>query len=187
MKRVISVAGVLCFSLLLSACDYGYTHVTDPDKYQRTVGSYTIEYFPEDISAYTVNDYSYTSYDSLDTCTEIFLDITVSEEQFDKLILLAEQYSSDSVSKTAYYNTDYTEIVYVNNYDDYNVGESKEKKVGKADIKKVIYNKDTNNIVYVYFKAYDTGVYPVAEVAYFNRFGIDEAGYALRTESNYER
>ena len=38
-------------------------------------------FLPDDLDGYTVNAYSYTLYNYLDICYEIFLDITVTEEQ----------------------------------------------------------------------------------------------------------
>ena len=52
--------------------------------------------------------------------------------------------------------------------------------------KKIIYNPQTNRIVYVALHANDTGVYPLKDVAYFNCFHIDEKEYVKHIEYGAE-
>lgn len=186
LLKKISFAVITLFLILtISACSFGEEYITDSKQYRRFDGSQTINYFPENISNYTINDYSYRTYNYFDRCTEIFLDITVSKDEFNKLVNSARRYSKKPVTQKAYYDKDYTEIVF-DNYYGINDENAEKNNVGNADIKKVIYNRNKRNIIYVYFKAFDTGVYPLKNVAYFNHFNIKESEYAKHAESYFE-
>lgn len=183
MKKCLLLVLTLLLSLSLTACYFGDKHTTDPNQYQRNDGERNITYLPESIDNYTVNNYSYTTYRFFDTCTEIFLDITVSEEQYRQLMENAKKYSKDFTEQTAYYDKNYIEIVFSDDYalDDDTTAD--ERNVGNADIEKVIFDKNKHNIIYEYFYAFDTGVYPLKNVAYFNRFNIDENEYMQYAEN----
>lgn len=109
----------------------------------------------------------------MDTCYEIFLDITVEETEFDDLIERARAYSDTYEEQPAAYCDGYMEIVFMDAYESW----QDRAFVGQAAIEKVIYNPDTGNIVYVVFHADDTGVYQVSDVAYFERFSINADSY----------
>ncbi len=167
----------LAFVFLMMMGGTGTYYVTDPAEYGNfeTHIETEIGYFPEEISDYTVNSYSHTRYEYFDTCYEVFLDITVSEEQFQMLIAEAKSENRNKYEKSAYYAAGYQEIVFADEYEIYGDGY-----VGYSTIDKVIYNPETFNIVYESFHAHDTGVYPLSEVAYFNRFGINETEYVKK-------
>ena len=188
MKKVLSLVFVSIFVLLLTACDFGDYHYDDPKDYRRTDGSFLIKYFPKSINDFTVNSYSYNTYRFLDTCTEDFLDITVTADQFDELIQGAKDAMGIYIEQTAYYNPDYTEIIQKYEYDSYihDLYSYNSGSVDRADIYKVIYNKKTNNIIYEYFYGIDSDVYPISEIAYFNRFNISSAEYLDHCYSPYE-
>ena len=185
MKKIISVIIIICVSVLLSSCDFGDYHITDPDKYNPKDGNLTVYYFPESIDKYTVNSYSYNTYRYLDTCTEIFLDITATEKQFENIIQTAEKSSENPVIKQAFYDSDYNEIVFSDYYSKSDDSEKEKQSVGNAEIKKIIYNKKSLNIIFEYFYAVDTDVYPLDEVEYFKHFNISENDYLLHSESYY--
>ena len=152
----------------------GTTYVTDPAEY-RNVASFIEfpDFFPETIDDYTVNAYSYTLYSYFEVNYEIFLDITVSKEQFDTIIDKAKTYAVFFDEYDAYYAEGYKEIVFD---DSFSVRtRNSEKEIKSAYIRKVIYNPQTYNIVFENFNKRD--VYYIADVAYFNRFGIDPVTY----------
>ena len=70
----------LCILVLLTGCSelgIGAIQETSPTKYGEWEKYHTAPSFlPQKIDDYTVNAYSYTLYNYLDTCYEIFLDIT---------------------------------------------------------------------------------------------------------------
>lgn len=180
----VTLACAMVFALV--GCDdmgFGSKYVTDPEEYGDWESYLDIPSFlPDEIDGYRVNGYSYTLLAYMDICYEIFLDISVSREQFDKLITNAKECADLKLEKAAYYSDGYTEIVFEDHYEIFRSEEYDEVLVGWADIEKIIYNAETLNIVYVCFHANDTGVYELDEVAYFNRFGINEEEYALSIE-----
>ena len=176
------VGGVIACAVLLCAffLSMGTTYETSVSQY----GAWKDDledvpsFLPESIEGYTVNAYSYTLYSYMDTCYEIFLDITVEETEFDRLLQEAKTYPNSYVERSADYCDGYTEIVFMDVYEKYQTDDPDDlEQVGWADIEKVIYNPHTSSIVYVVFHANDTGVYDVADVAYFNRFSINADDY----------
>lgn len=179
MKRVLAIISALCVVITMSACSsllgVGTFYETSPERYGKWDTNLNVPSFlPESVENFTVNSYSYTLYSYMDVCYEIFLDVSVGEAEFAGLIDSARAYSDSYEEKRADYCDGFTEIVFM---DDYEQGENSEN-VGWADIEKVIYNPDTYTIVYVVFHANDTGVYDVADVAYFTRFSIKAQEYS---------
>ncbi|MBQ6262635.1 MAG: hypothetical protein IJK58_03880 [Clostridia bacterium] len=178
MMLFMIVVGVIClFGVLLMSMSED-VHVTDPAEYSRVDGGKTVSFFPESVEEFTINRYSYTAHRFLDDTCEIFLDITVTNEQFDRLITEARGYPG-VLEEPAYYDGDYTEIVFTDYYvlnDDPIPNDVN--RVGNAHISKVIYNEKNHNIIYEYLYALDSGSYPVYEVEYFNRFAIWEVEYS---------
>ena len=115
----------LCILVLLTGCSelgIGAIQETSPTKYGEWEKYHTAPSFlPQKIDDYTVNAYSYTLYNYLDTCYEIFLDITVSEERLNELIGNARQRSDVLIEKETYYSNGYTEIVFADMYGRSNV------------------------------------------------------------------
>ena len=145
---------------------FGTFYETDPSKYVQVM-----DYLSESIDEYTVNEYSKTQYEYLDSCRELFLDLTVTEEQFSALI--EEARSGVYLERECYYAEGYYEIVYCDEYETF----ADDDRVGLACIEKVIYNSETNNVIYECFHADDSSVYALEDVAYFRRFQIDEKEY----------
>lgn len=183
MKRITLFLLLLCITFSSVGCSsilgMGTIQETSPEKYGEWEKYHTVPSFlPENINDYAVNAYSYTLYNYMDTCYEILLDVTVSEEQFNDLIEIARQYSDTHTEKDAYYIEGYTEIVFSDVYEQGSTNKHDGlEQVGYAAIDKVIYNTDTYNIIYVSFHADDTDVYDVENIAYFNRFMISPEEY----------
>lgn len=182
MKKTVSVIIVTAL-LLLSACELNHKKTTNPDEYGSNNYISHIAYFPESIKDYSVNSYSFNSYDGQYTCTEIYLDITADEEQFDQIINTANHSENVTSKKRAFYDKDYTEIVFRDDYTEsfeYSegiTGDEKTRYAGSADIEKIIYNSKNRNIIFEYFDAQAIGKYPIDEIEYFNRFDISEDEY----------
>ncbi|MGN0557985.1 MAG: hypothetical protein ACI4IS_00865 [Acutalibacteraceae bacterium] len=187
MKKTICIILSALMLLAFAGCDrvFGKKQVTDVSEYGKAESYVNFPaFFPQSIEAYSVNSYSYTLYDYLDLCYEIFLDISATEEQFNSLISEIKSDEGIKAEHKAYYANGYYEIVFEDNYsineqNDTKINsEDKSLRVGNADIKKVVYNPKTYNIIFECFDAKDTGVYLLSEVSYFNRFGIDQYEYA---------
>ncbi len=183
VKKKVMLFILICMAILLAGCSgifgMGTIQENSPEKYGEWEKYHTAPTFlPERIDEYTINTYSYTLYNYMDTCYEIFLDITVSEEQFNELIEEAKQYTDTYMERETFYSEGYTEIIFA---DAYKKGETSKydglEQVGTAKIDKVIYNPETLHIIYVSFYAEDTGVYDVENIAYFNRFSITTDEY----------
>lgn len=163
---------------VLSGCDFGSKRISDIEQYGQYESYIELpEFFPDAVEGYTVNAYAYNLESWMDTCYEIFLDITVTKSQFDELL-------SDVIDQgqACYYSEGFYEVVFEDSYDIFTEDDNAQQVVGYADIEKVIYNPETYRIVYVALHANDTGVYPLKDVAYFNRFNIDETEYVRYIE-----
>ena len=168
---------VALISVLLTGCNMQSKHIDNPELYGEWESYLKIPSFlPKSINDYWVNNYSYTLDAYFDICYEIFLDLTVTEDQFTKMISETKAYQK-YYEKEAYYCDGYSEIVFMDFYEVYHRENETSANVGWADIEKVIYNSETLNIIYVCFHANDTGVYDLDKVAYFNRFSINEEEY----------
>ncbi|MBO5200085.1 MAG: hypothetical protein J6B93_02275 [Clostridia bacterium] len=174
LAKVFSVFIIIC--VLFTGCDdFGTFHTNDILEYGSEDNYIALpDFFPGSIYNYDVNDYSYTVYSYMDVCYEIFLDVTVPKEEFDSLLERAKAYSENYYEQAAYYKEGYSEIVFI---DEYSINDEKDKNVWNAKIEKVVFNPLTYNLVFISFDAFDSGVYPLDEVAYFNRFGIDQNEY----------
>ena len=187
---------IIILALSLVGCDmflgFGERHVDDPAEYGDWDSHLAIPAFlPDSIADYQVNGYSLIQLEYLDTCYEIFLDISVSEEQFQRLIADAKAQDPKVSDRAAYYADGYFEIIFEDLYEAYENERSEtdadiERVVGNAHIEKVIYNPEELRIVYVCFHTNDTGVYKISDVQYFNRFSITEEEYVKRYEQTYE-
>lgn len=180
IRNVLSIVIIIALTLSLSACDFGSKRVTDIQQYGKLEHYIELpEFFPNSVEGYSVNAYAYNLESWMDVCHEIFLDITVTESQFDDL--LSEDMSN---SVECYYSDGFYEIVFQDSYTIFNDEHNEEQVVGYADIEKIVYNPETCRIVFVVFHANDTGVYPLKDVAYFNCFNIDENEYVKHLKDN---
>lgn len=174
MKKALSLLVLLAMLLGLSGCDFGSKRITNVSEYGQLESYLALpDFFPASVENYEVHAYAYHLESWMDTCYELFLDITVTQDQFDALL---SGLTGDDPK--AYYAPGYYEIVFEDSYDVYEKEGSGEPVVGFADIEKIIYNPELRRIVFIALHANDTGVYPLKDVVYFNRFGIDEMEYA---------
>ena len=174
---------LVAISILFTGCDVGFgsKHTNDPEKYGMWESYLEIPPFlPTSLDSYEVNSYSYTLLAYMDICYEIFLDISVSEQELERLVAHAKEQPNYLFERPAYYSEGYTEIVFEDSYETYQQENEDERNVGWADIEKVIYSTEALNVVYVCFHANDTGVYRLKDLAYFSRFSINEWEYAAK-------
>ena len=189
-KKISCLIFLTVIALVFTGCDVGFgeKHVDDPEKYGEWESYLEIPSFlPSSIDDCQVNAYSYTLLAYMDICYEIFLDISVTEKQFEKLIYEAKQSPRYIGERAAAYCEGYFEIVFQDYYEISDFDSDTAKNVSWADIEKIVYNPKTLNIVYVCFHANDTGVYETASVAYFNRFSINEKDYVQILKSKLEK
>ncbi|MBR6514590.1 MAG: hypothetical protein IKT46_07135 [Clostridia bacterium] len=181
MKGYALIAVIICISILLCSCNtFGEIYIDNADKYgEAHFGVELEDYFPSDIKDYTVNAYSYRVYAYLDISYEAVLDITVTEQQLDQIIEEIKGKRPDYTETESYYAEGYTELVFNDEYtiDRADRAQSEEASVYHALIKKVIYSPEELRIIFVDFDPFDSYVYPLSEVEYFNMFGIDEEEY----------
>lgn len=182
MKKHLSLFLILLTVILLFTSCMGTFRYDSIEKYQRIRKDpfYNAEFIPYDTDEYTINNFSFINCVYLDTCYEVFLDITVNEKQFEDLISQSKAHGK-FVEKDTWYANGYIEIVFE---DDYHLGYGYSEdtadftpSVGWATIEKVIYNPKTLNIIFVCFHSWDTRVYKVQDIQYFNHFEIDPKEY----------
>ncbi len=148
---------------------------SDPARYEQE------DYmWPQSLEGYTVNAYLHKKYNGLGYSDERFLDLTVSEEQLADLLERARD-AKIVWEREAYYAEGYYEIVYRDHYSIFEGETTDVQLIGYAMISKVIYNPETNNIVYVDIYVNADPNLPLNEMAYFNRFDIDEYEYVEYT------
>lgn len=154
--------------------------VQDPAKYGEFSDYVELPvWFPESIAEYEVKGYSYRLLAYMDICYEVYVNAILSPEQFDEILDEALNTRGLRYEQEAYYADGFYELVFEDEYSVYDDDEDDEdeKCVGWATVEKLVYNPDTYEVVFECLHAHDTGVYPLLEVAYFNRFGIDETEY----------
>ena len=182
-KSLFSLTITMIVCLFLSSCGvFGTFKTYDVNEYGKNYAIAPCSFLPESIEKYQVNKYSCTKYVYLDDCQEIFLDITVTEEQLQEIIKDSRNNSNYRYEKNAFYNEEYKEIVFQDVYTiDYENGETTNN-VGWADIDKIIYCEKTLNVIFVCFHANDSFVHDVDEVEYFKKFSIDQEEYVTNIE-----
>ena len=199
MKRLLACLLIFCVLASCSGCGllvlaelldddmgFGSKQITDPLEYGDWESYLQIPpWMPASVEEYTVNGYSYSLEAYMDVCYEILVDLTVTEEQLEELLARARQYGPVR-EQDAYYAEGYREMVFQDVYEIYpeslQSGHRYRGQVGWADVEKIVYNPQALNVVFVCFHANDTGVYELKNVAYFNRFGIDQEEYVAHTD-----
>lgn len=149
--------------------------VQDPAKYGQ-FSKYVVlpEWFPESIENYEVQGYSYRLLAYMDICYEVYLDVVMTEAQLEETLQTVLS-AGNPYDRETYYAEGFYELVFEDEYSIYE--ESEGENVGWATIEKLVYNPTTGEVIFECFHAHDTGVYPLSEVAFFNRFGINEREY----------
>ena len=136
-------------------------------------------YLPNSLDGYTVNAFSYSvdSWNDYYTSYEIFLDITVSEEEFTKIINAVNADERTKSSTNAFYGEGFSEIVFSDTFiTEYGYS------IGPSNIEKVIYNSETHEIAFAVLFVGENALRQVSSIAYFKRFNITEQEY-LRHQS----
>ena len=170
MKKLLAL--ILSILLSLAGCE---KYTIDVAQYGQVANYITFpDYFPEAVDTYQVNGYSYRLYSYMDICYEIYLDISVEIEEMERLIATAKEKRPVYSEGEADYARGYREIVFRNAFTPYG---PEAKTVSEADIEKIVYDPDRGDMVFVRIYSVDAGVYPVAELAYFNRFDISAETY----------
>ncbi len=191
MKRLFLIAILLIACISLTSCTaftllvvgmstMGTHYYENPEDY----GKDWVEeptYMPDSIDELKVETYSYTLYEYFDTCYEIFLDVTVAEDEFDSVLAQVRASGEYICEQEAPYADGYIEIVFENLYENNKAiigdGEDQYEQVGYACIEKVIYNRETLSIIFVSIHAHDTGVYDIKDLEYFTYFSIAPEDY----------
>ena len=159
--------------------DYYTDSKDDYGKYQNTAE--LPEFFPKNLDGLTVNSYGYRDMSFGDSSYEIFLCVTVPDEDaFYAMIDKGLTNSKMKVHTAAFYNSEYMEIIFEDSYliyEDADVEDTYGELVGAANIAKIIYSEKTKCIVYEYLLVDDTGIYYVDDIMYFNFFSITESDY----------
>lgn len=188
MKKIL-LALILCFSLLANTgCSFLLvgallTNVsereTDPNQYGKFHKTVKVpDYYPESISNYTVKDYCYVIEKDSTLCYEIFIDVTMPKEDFDTMLSKIMANSRDKTVKDAFHSGDYKEIIF---RDEYKFMFNEESGwVEKAEIEKVIYNKNEPRFIFVLLYVEQDSTYDLQSVEYFNKLRIDPFDYSSR-------
>ena len=170
MKKLLAV--ILSVILSLAGCE---NYTADVEKYGQVANYITFpDYFPEMLDDYQVNRYSYRLYSYMDICYEIYLDITVAPEEAEQLLTEAKTKRPDWSEREATYAEEYYELVFC---DQFALNGQGGDTIGQANIEKIVYDPTAGNMVFVRIYAVDAGMYPVAELAYFDRFDIHAETY----------
>ena len=155
--------------------------ITDPQKYGEFHDSVNVPaYLPGDISNYTVNNYCYVIEKSAYLCYEIFLDITLSPEDFTKVLSTVTSNTRDKVVKGAFHSDKYNDVIFSDEftYDLYAY-------VEKANIEKVIYSQEKSRIIFAILYVEENSLYHINNVEFFKKLNITPEAYASRKMNEF--
>lgn len=157
---------------------FGSYYTEDVSEYGDFVKKYEApDFLPDTLDDVTVVKYCYTVEAYFSRAVEIYLEVTVPEEDFDDYIkdIMASEESHNI--KTAYYDSAYTEIIFKDEYEIYEYEEDDMQIVGLADVQKVIYSPDTCTVIFECLYVDESALLYLDQVVYFARFEIDEYEY----------
>ena len=190
MKKIF-LALVLCLSLFVNTgCSFVLIgmltrvsdKVTDPQKYgdfHRTVE--IPDYYPESLSAYTVNDYCYFIEKNSRLCYEVFIDITLSENEFSEMLSSVNADSRKKSVKDAFHSPGYKDVIF---YDEYEFSdETSFDAVESAHIEKVIYSEAESRIIFVLLYIEQYSYYEVEKIEFFKKLKIDPSQYSIKNNN----
>ena len=128
-------------------------------------------FFPKNINKDEVIKYYYFYEHEWDLNFEIYLEIKVEDSKFNNLII---EYMNNNTyyMLDAYYNDSYIELIKNDNISFDNINKNY---TSFAFVEKLIYNEDTNIIIYEYLHVEDP--FDFEEIYYFNRFNINAYEY----------
>lgn len=157
---------------------FGSYYTEDVSEYGDYVKKYEApDFLPDTLDDVTVVKYCYTVEAYFSRAVEIYLEVTVPEENFNDYI--SDIMSSDQThtTKTAYYDPTYTEIIFKDEYEIWEYEDDGTQIVGLADVQKVIYSPDTCTVIFECLYVDDYATLLIDQVVYFARFEIDEYEY----------
>lgn len=191
MKKIILVL-ILCASLLvntgcsvllISMLTRVSKKVTDPQEYGEFHNSVEIpEYYPEAISAYTVNDYCYVIEKNSSLCYEVFIDVSLSKGDFEALITSAMDDSRTKTVKGAQHSPEFKEIVFFDEYEF--TAENEFDLLVSAHIEKVIYNEKESRIIYSLLYVEEYSYYKTQNVEFFQKLKISPEKYSVKDNNS---
>ena len=172
---------VLCCCWIVvfaTACQVGQIYeTTDIKDYGNFIGTYDdkdlkkyiFAYFPDEIQDnFEIIEYSYKAIKGDSISCEAYLEFSIDdEEEFD---LYVSKITNETKTTVFEYDSSFYEYVIQDRMD----FSSSKKTIESARIKKVLYNDETNTVIFVFIMVHDGG-YTRADAynQYFSRFGID--------------
>ena len=192
MKKIF-LAMILCLSLFVNTgCSFfvigllsGLKDVSesteDPAKYGDFHNDVKLPaYYPKSISNYKINGFSYKIEKNSTLCYEIFLDLTLSEDDFNLLIANVNADSRSKTVKSAYHSSEYKEIVFSDIFEyDY------QEYVLDSNIEKVIYKDSEFRIIFVLLYTEELAYYPADNIEYFKKLNIDPQKYSTKSTNEF--
>ena len=183
MKKLLAL--LLVFLCMIStACGpsdfFGTKFIEDPAAYGKFDSYVEVPaYFPDTIEGYQVNRYAYTVYSYMDVCSEIFLDLTLTQAQFDSLLVRVSA-AAPLREQPADYAEGYTELVFADEY--YHDPDEfwAKTNVGTATIDKILFDPVALRIIFVSLHAHATGVFELEHLTYFDHFHLTPEDYVAR-------
>jgi hypothetical protein len=157
---------------------FGSYYTEDVSEYGEYVKKYEApDFLPDTLDDVTVVKYCYTAEAYFSRAVEIYLEVTVPEENFDDYIKDIMDSEESHNTKTAYYDSSYIEIIFKDDYEIYEYEEDDAQIVGIADVQKVIYSPETHTVIFECLYVDESAVLYLDQVVYFARFEIDEYEY----------
>jgi hypothetical protein len=157
---------------------FGSYYTEDVSEYGEYVKKYEApDFLPDTLDDVTVVKYCYTAEAYFSRAVEIYLEVTVPEENFDDYIKDIMDSEKSHNTKTAYYDSSYIEIIFKDDYEIYEYEEDEMQMVGIADVQKVIYSPETYTVIFECLYVDESAVLYLDQVVYFARFEIDEYEY----------
>ena len=180
MKKILAIMFVFCI-LCLSSCGIFIKDLdtTDIEKYgifDTCVHESIGDFFPKlDKSIMSNFKYSYNAYCFIDCAHEIYLEFTIeNEDEFTQFINEKQssiiQENTDAKVQKLKYDESYTEVV-IGDRITTEYGNDGELAIECAYIRKLIYNEDSNSIIFVYLYVMD--YWEFENSTYIERFNID--------------
>ena len=196
-KRIIAFLGCLALlvsSQLLVSCTPVVSEYTDIDKYNQYTGTYDNQFvkryirsfFPESIDDDSVEVLRYSYYaKKLDTYGfEAYLELKIHDtDTFNRYLSVVAENVEE---KPFVYDESFMEYDIENVLILGNRGSGNYYSIEQAKIRKVLFQTESQTIIYVAMGVYDGGGTQTDELhVFFDRFGIDPNQYAQTADSSY--
>lgn len=192
MKKILLTL-ILCLSLFVNTgCSFfvigllsGLKDVSESTEDPAKYGDFNKDvklpaYYPKSISNYKINGFSYKIEKNSTLCYEIFLDLTLSEDDFNLLIANVNADSRSKTVKSAYHSSEYKEIVFSDIFEyDY------QEYVLDSNIEKVIYKDSEFRIIFVLLYTEELAYYPVDNIEHFKKLNINPQEYSTKSTNEF--